>query len=98
LIYEVIAKNSKSTVQEISKLIKSKFIRQSGIIYCMTKKECDTVALGLCKESIKAMSYHAGLTDKKRNDVQLKWTSNIIHVIHHYFYLIQLDLNYFFIN
>lgn len=73
-------KNSKSTVQEISKLIKSKFTRQSGIIYCMTKKECDSVALGLRKESIKAMSYHAGLTDNKRNDVQLKWTSNTIHV------------------
>lgn len=79
-MYEVINKKGKSTLLDIAKLIKSKFIRQSGIIYCMTKKECDSTALFMSKEGIKAVSYHAGLTDKKRNDVQMQWTSNKANV------------------
>lgn len=42
----------------------------------MTKKECDNTAMLMSREGIKAVSYHAGLTDKKRNDVQMQWTSN----------------------
>jgi len=72
----VIPKQGKSSLLEIAKLIKSKFARQSGIIYCMTKKECDNTAILMSGEGIKAVSYHAGLTDKKRNDVQMQWTSN----------------------
>jgi len=72
----VIPKKGKSSLLEIAKLIKSKFALQSGIIYCMTKKECDSTAILMRGEGIKAVSYHAGLTDKKRNDVQMQWTSN----------------------
>lgn len=79
-MYEVITKKGKSTLLDIAKLIKSKFALQSGIIYCMTKKECDSTALLLSKEGIKALSYHAGLSDKKRNDVQMQWTSNKANV------------------
>ncbi|KAF0766088.1 Uncharacterized protein FWK35_00001987 [Aphis craccivora] len=81
LIYEVIPKKGKSSLLEIANLIKSKFVCQSGIIYCMTKKECDNTALFLSGEGIKAVSYHAGLTDKKRNDVQMQWTSNKSNVV-----------------
>ncbi|XP_060858360.1 recQ-like DNA helicase Blm isoform X2 [Metopolophium dirhodum] len=81
LVYEVIPKKGKSSLLEIAKLIKSKFARQSGIIYCMTKKECDNTAILMSREGIKAVSYHAGLTDKKRNDVQMQWTSNKSNVV-----------------
>lgn len=47
----------------------------------MTKKECDNAAMIMSREGIKAVSYHAGLTDKKRNDVQMKWTANKSNVI-----------------
>lgn len=42
----------------------------------MTQKECDTTAKIMSREGIKAISYHAGLIDKKRNEVQMQWTSN----------------------
>lgn len=48
----------------------------------MTKKECDNSAMLMSREGIKAVSYHAGLSDKKRNDVQMQWTSNISNVIY----------------
>lgn len=81
LVYEVVPKNGKSTLIDIAKLINSKFLRQSGIIYCMTKKECDNAAMILSRKGIRAVSYHAGLSDKKRNDVQMQWSSNKANVI-----------------
>lgn len=82
LIYEVIPKKGPSTLLDIAKLIINKFPRQCGIVYCMTKKECDKAAMMLSKAGIKAVSYHAGLSDKKRNDVQSQWSSNKTNVIY----------------
>jgi len=48
----------------------------------MTKKECDNTALIMSKEGINAVSYHAGLSDKKRNDVQMRWSSNKSNVMY----------------
>lgn len=76
----MIPKKNKSSLLEIAKLIKKRFARQSGIIYCMTKIECDNIAFILSREGIRAVSYHAGLTDKKRNNIQMLWTSNEFNV------------------
>lgn len=70
---------------EITNLINEKYKNQSGIIYCLSRKECDTTADFLSKEGIKAISYHAGLTDSKRNDVQMKWITNKVNVFITYF-------------
>lgn len=65
---------------EIANLIKEKYKNQSGIIYCLSRKECDDTATFMCNEGIKAISYHAGLVDKKRNDVQMGWITNKVNV------------------
>lgn len=80
LVYEVIPKKGKSTLLDIAKIIKTKFERQSGIIYCMTKKECESTSMIMSNERIKSACYHAGLSDKIRNNVQMQWTSNKINV------------------
>lgn len=49
----------------------------------MTKKECDNTAKIMSREGIKAVSYHAGLADKKRIEVQMQWTSNKTNVRGH---------------
>jgi len=40
--------------------------------YCV-RVECDKVAQHLRDRGIKAEAYHAGLSDSKRNNVQLRW-------------------------
>lgn len=89
LIYEVLPKKGKTTLLDIAKLIKSKFACQSGIIYCMTKKECDNAAMIMSREGIKAISYHAGLTDKKRINAQLQWTSNKSNVLNNNLFILK---------
>jgi len=80
LFYKIVPKKGKSTLTEIANIIKEKYNHQSGIIYCLSRNECDSTATFLCNEGIKAISYHAGLTDLKRNDVQMKWITNKVNV------------------
>lgn len=69
-------KKGKSITKEIIDLIGARFSRQSGIVYCLSRNECDQVASNLKKAGIKAVSYHAGLTDKARASVQNDWLSD----------------------
>ena len=43
---------------------------QSGIIYCLSRKKTEEAAAILCKESIPALPYHAGLSAKIRDQHQ----------------------------
>ncbi|KAI9199510.1 P-loop containing nucleoside triphosphate hydrolase protein [Polychytrium aggregatum] len=45
-----------------------------GIIYCSTRKMCDEVAERLRDDSIRAQSYHAGLSPSVRKQILEAWT------------------------
>lgn len=47
LKYMVLPKKGSSTTKEIQTLIKSKFSNKSGIVYCLSRKECDQMAESL---------------------------------------------------
>lgn len=47
LKYVVTPKKGSTTVTEIQELIKSKFPKASGIVYCLSRKECDEMAIKL---------------------------------------------------
>lgn len=51
LQYIVRPKTGSKTIGELQELIKTKFPRASGIVYCLSRKECDQMA-----ESLKAVS------------------------------------------
>lgn len=50
--------------------------RGSGIIYCMSKKDCEQVSTGLRAYSIKAAVYHADLPQSIRDTNQKLWMDN----------------------
>nr|XP_022915450.1 Bloom syndrome protein homolog [Onthophagus taurus] len=80
--YEVLKKpKAAELLTEISNLIKSRFARKSGIIYCLCRKECDMLANELRKKGIKSRSYHAGMSDNQRGTVQQQWMNDEYHVI-----------------
>ena len=66
---------------DIIKLIKSNFSGKSGIIYCLSRYESEQVAETLSKNGIRAMPYHAGITDKERFTIQEKWVVDKFQVI-----------------
>lgn len=45
----------------------------SGIIYCLSRNDCDAMAESLQRAGLLALSYHAGLSDGDREYVQTKW-------------------------
>lgn len=47
LQYLVKPKSGVKTIEEIKELIKTKFPRASGIVYCLSRKECDQMAENL---------------------------------------------------
>lgn len=47
----------------------------SGIIYCLSRRECDTTADTLQRAGLAALAYHAGLGDAARDEVQHKWVN-----------------------
>lgn len=53
----------------------------SGIVYCLSRKECDKLAADLSKSGISAGSYHAGLSDKDRESVQSNWLDDRFRVV-----------------
>lgn len=80
LSYEVVSKKG-NVVNSIADLIKEKYRRKSGIVYCLARKTCESVAEKLTELGIKAHHYHAGMESAARSDVQRKWQSNEYHVI-----------------
>ncbi|XP_010142232.1 PREDICTED: Bloom syndrome protein [Buceros rhinoceros silvestris] len=73
LKYDVLPKKPKKVAMDCLEWIKKNHPHDSGIIYCLSRHECDTTAAILQKEGLAALAYHAGLTDSNRDLVQKKW-------------------------
>uniref|UniRef100_A0A182JUP8 RecQ-like DNA helicase BLM n=1 Tax=Anopheles christyi TaxID=43041 RepID=A0A182JUP8_9DIPT len=81
LKYLVMPKKGASTKAEMIELIRRQFPRDTGIVYCLSKKECDQLADEFRRAGIKAKSYHAGLTDSVREATQKEWIGDRIKVV-----------------
>uniref|UniRef100_A0A8C2XC58 RecQ-like DNA helicase BLM n=1 Tax=Cyclopterus lumpus TaxID=8103 RepID=A0A8C2XC58_CYCLU len=73
LKYAVLPKKPKKVDEDCIDWIKKHYPRDSGIIYCLSRNDCDAMAESLQRSRILALSYHAGLRDDDRELVQTKW-------------------------
>ena len=72
----------KNIETDISKLIKTRFKQKCGIIYCLTRKECEKLAEILKRNyGIKCDFYHGDLPYSRRQEIQKNWMENEIQVI-----------------
>ncbi|KAL2809662.1 hypothetical protein BJX63DRAFT_345896 [Aspergillus granulosus] len=83
LTYEVRSKGKESElVCNIADIIKKSYRGKSGIVYCLSRSNCEKVAETLRdKHGIHAGHYHAGLEAEERSQVQQSWQRGEIHVI-----------------
>ncbi|KAM4573624.1 recQ-like DNA helicase BLM isoform 1-T1 [Odontesthes bonariensis] len=73
LKYSVLPKKPKKVDEDCIGWIKKHYPRDSGIVYCLSRNDCDAMAESLQRAGILALSYHAGLRDGDREYVQTKW-------------------------
>jgi ATP-dependent DNA helicase RecQ len=69
--YSVSKKGSKvENRAELLNFIKTEHLNDSGIVYCLSRKSTEEVAAFLKASGLKALPYHAGLSQEHRNNVQ----------------------------
>ena len=54
---------------------------QSGIVYCLSRKDVDAIERELQTRNISALGYHAGLSDQERADRQNKFIKGQVDII-----------------
>lgn len=82
LYYEVRPKGkSADDIDEIASLIKGQYRRQTGIIYCLSRANCEKYARDLQAKGVKAHHYHAGLAAAVKSEVQRDWQAGVHQVI-----------------
>ncbi|KAK9470462.1 uncharacterized protein V1510DRAFT_405004 [Dipodascopsis tothii] len=72
-LFYVVREKKKDVLGEIAELMKTKYPRKSGIIYCHSKNSCETTAKKLRQYGIRITHYHAGMNPDERLAVQEGW-------------------------
>lgn len=82
LTYEVRPKKKKPEVlSSIVETIRKCHRWQSGIVYTLSRRNCEELADHLCQNGIRAHHYHAGLEPEEKSDIQKRWQAGEVHVI-----------------
>ena len=78
LTYRVLAKNK--PYDQLLDYLRARR-RESGIIYCQSRKSVERLAANLTEDGIKAQPYHAGLTPQQRATHQEEFLRDDVRVI-----------------
>lgn len=62
-------------------IVSNNYQKKTGIIYCLSRKECEFIAKHLNGKGIRAAFYHAQIPTTQKEKVQRDWLANKTHVI-----------------
>lgn len=70
----------KNCTKEVIDIIKKfHYEGKSGIVYCLSRRECEDVATELCTHKFSAKPYHAEL--ENRSQIQLEWSEGKVKIV-----------------
>ncbi|MBE9169258.1 DNA helicase RecQ [Pleurocapsales cyanobacterium LEGE 06147] len=76
--YEVQPKDKKSYSQLLQQI---RTQSGSGIVYCLSRRSVEEIAYRLQKDEVKALPYHAGMTDERRTINQTRFLRDDVQVM-----------------
>jgi ATP-dependent DNA helicase Q1 len=63
-------------------MIKNEYLSESGIIYCLTRKDCENLVKDIkVKSDIKCEAYHADIDEMKKEFIHRSWKNGQIQVV-----------------
>ena len=80
LFFQVLPK-TKQVIEDIASIINSRFKLKTGLVYCVSKKDCEKVSAGLRNNGIVSGFYHADVPQGKRNEIQQEWMEGSVQVL-----------------
>ncbi|XP_057978261.1 ATP-dependent DNA helicase Q-like 4A isoform X2 [Malania oleifera] len=80
LLYSVVPK-TKKCLDDIDKFIKENHFDECGIIYCLSRMDCEKVAERLQECGHKAAFYHGSMDPAQRAFVQKQWSKDETNII-----------------
>lgn len=80
LNYEVRPKE-KQSVDTIANLINERYAGKTGIVYTLSRKQTEQIAMKLCDHGISAKHYHAAMAVPEKIRVQRDWQSGRVKVV-----------------
>ncbi|XP_068658889.1 ATP-dependent DNA helicase Q-like 4A isoform X2 [Aristolochia californica] len=80
LWYSIMHK-TKNCLEDIDKFIRENHFDECGIVYCLSRKDCEKVAEKLKEYGHKAAFYHGSMDPQQRAFVQKQWSKDEINII-----------------
>mmetsp|Transcript_7401 Transcript_7401/g.15378 ORF Transcript_7401/g.15378 Transcript_7401/m.15378 type:complete len:747 (+) Transcript_7401:159-2399(+) len=80
LHFRVLHRLTKLGLDQVMEVI-AKFPAQSGIIYCLSKQDTESLCELLTEEGVICRRYHAGLPAEERDAALEEFTANRVHVV-----------------
>ncbi|KAI9247808.1 P-loop containing nucleoside triphosphate hydrolase protein [Helicostylum pulchrum] len=86
LVYKVVQRpdTADETIRHITRWIQQTYPNQSGIIYCLSKKDAEVVAQNIIKESKRSImcgTYHADMDEEDKELIHQRWRNKQLQVI-----------------
>ncbi len=80
LSYEV-RKKDKNIIESIVEFINQYYKNDCGILYCLSKRDCEETSAKLKEKGLLCDFYHAGLDSEDRKRIQTDWKTDKIKII-----------------
>lgn len=83
LRYRVIPKSSKASdnITDLATFVEREHRDQSGIVYTLSKKDAEEVAVGLNEHGLKAGVYHADVADAEKQRLHRRWREGEVKIV-----------------
>lgn len=77
----IIFPKKRNLIEDIVKFINERHRNKTGVIYCLGRDKCESVAKQLRTKGLSAKHFHAGLEPSDKEKIQMEWQSGQCHII-----------------